>query len=50
MDELLGDPEYDALCRRTESLRQELDGLVDQFEKDDFEAAFRAPGTGENGG
>lgn len=50
VDELLGDPEYDALCRRTESLRQELDGLVGEFEKDDFEAAFRALGTGENGG
>ena len=50
MDELLANPEYDALCRRTESLRRELDGLVGQFEKDDFEAAFRALGTGENGG
>ena len=49
MDELIGDPEYDALCRRTESLRRELDGLVDQFEKDDFEAAFRALGAAENG-
>lgn len=49
MDELLGDPEYDALCRRTESLRQELDGLVGEFEKDDFDAAFRSLGTGANG-
>lgn len=48
MDELLGDPEYDALCRRTESLRRELDGLVGQFETDDFEAAFRSLGTGKN--
>jgi hypothetical protein len=48
MPELLGDPEYDALCERCESLRQELDGLVTEFGTDDFEAAFRALGPGDD--
>jgi len=46
MDELVSDPEYDQLCDRCESLRQELDGIVRGFETEDFETAFQAPEFG----
>ena len=48
MPDLLGDPEYDTLCERCEALRRDLDGLVTEFGTDDFEAAFRALGPGND--
>lgn len=46
MDELVADPEYNALCDRCASRRQELDGIVRGFEAEDFETAFQAPEFG----
>lgn len=43
MDELVRDPEYDELCRKCESTRRELDGIVQGFEAADFETAFKSP-------
>lgn len=37
------DSEYRALCERVDSLRSTVDCYLDEFDADDFEAAFRSP-------